>query len=124
MRALGKGISKGEITYVKPDHPLNGDGKWQTLTIIGLEMIFMDASGTEGASEMTTYIPLWTAELTYQGMHNVYTLRGAKVRDSQVDITRISFIETAPGGNAQNRDICYIYRDSTNKSQTNNRKPL
>ncbi|MCC4820305.1 MBL fold metallo-hydrolase, partial [Vibrio lentus] len=31
------------------------------------------------------YIPsmkaLWTGELTYQGMHNLYTLRGAKVRD-------------------------------------------
>jgi alkyl sulfatase BDS1-like metallo-beta-lactamase superfamily hydrolase len=85
--ALGKGISKGEITYVKPDHTLNGQGKWETLTIDGLEMVFMDASGTEAASEMITYIPsmkaLWTAELTYQGMHNVYTLRGAKVRDSQ-----------------------------------------
>ncbi|WP_299787583.1 alkyl sulfatase dimerization domain-containing protein [uncultured Shewanella sp.] len=85
--ALGKGISKGEITYVRPDYTLNGKGKWETLTIDGLEMIFMDASGTEAASEMITYIPsmkaLWTAELTYQGMHNIYTLRGAKVRDSQ-----------------------------------------
>ncbi|MCG9747168.1 alkyl sulfatase dimerization domain-containing protein [Shewanella sp. Isolate8] len=85
--ALGKGISKGEITFVKPDYTLNADAKWQTLTIDGLEMVFMDASGTEAASEMITYIPsmkaLWSAELTYQGMHNIYTLRGAKVRDAQ-----------------------------------------
>ncbi|MGS0726453.1 alkyl/aryl-sulfatase, partial [Shewanella sp. 0m-11] len=84
--ALGKGLSKGEITYVAPDYTLNGEGKWETLTIDGLEMVFMDASGTEAESEMITYIPsknaLWTAELTYQGMHNIYTLRGAKVRDS------------------------------------------
>ena len=84
--ALAKGLSQGEVTYVKPDYTLNSKGKWETLTIDGLEMIFMDASGTEASSEMITYIPsmkaLWTGELTYHGMHNIYTLRGAKVRDA------------------------------------------
>ncbi|WP_208380165.1 alkyl/aryl-sulfatase [Psychromonas algarum] len=84
--ALAKGISKGEITYVLPDYELNHQQEIETLVIDGLEMQFMDASGTEAASEMVTYIPsmktLWTGELTYQGMHNIYTLRGAKVRDS------------------------------------------
>jgi alkyl sulfatase BDS1-like metallo-beta-lactamase superfamily hydrolase len=84
--ALAKGLSKGEITYVKPDYELNQKDKWETLTVDGLEMVFMDASGTEAASEMVTYIPsmkaLWSGELTYDGMHNIYTLRGAKVRDA------------------------------------------
>ncbi|GLS90811.1 MBL fold metallo-hydrolase [Psychromonas marina] len=84
--ALGKGLSSGSITYVLPDYELNHNDEIETLVIDGLEMHFMDASGTEAASEMVTYIPslkaLWTAELTYQGMHNIYTLRGAKVRDS------------------------------------------
>lgn len=84
--ALAKGISYGEITYVKPDYELNHKGKIETLTINGVEMVFLDASGTEAPSEMVTYIPsmkaLWTGEVTYHGMHNVYTLRGAKVRDS------------------------------------------
>jgi alkyl sulfatase BDS1-like metallo-beta-lactamase superfamily hydrolase len=84
--ALAKGLSKGEITYVKPHHELNLEDEIEILTIDGLEMIFLDASGTEAPSEMVTYIPsmkaLWTGEVTYQGMHNVYTLRGAKVRDS------------------------------------------
>ena len=84
--ALGKGLSYGEITYVRPDHELNLKGEVENLTIDGLEMIFLDASGTEAPSEMVTYIPsmkaLWTGEVTYQGMHNIYTLRGAKVRDS------------------------------------------
>ncbi len=84
--ALAKGLATGEVTYVKPDYELNHEGKFETLTIDGVEMVFMDASGTEAPSEMVTYIPqwkaLWAAEVTYQGMHNVYTLRGAKVRDS------------------------------------------
>jgi len=84
--ALGKGLASGEITYVKPHYELNLEDEIETLTIDGLEMIFLDASGTEATSEMVTYIPsmkaLWTGEVTYQGMHNVYTLRGAKVRDS------------------------------------------
>ncbi|QUM77394.1 MBL fold metallo-hydrolase [Moritella sp. 24] len=83
--ALAKGLSQGSITYVQPDYELNHKGEFETLIIDGLEMIFMDASGTEAESEMVTYIPsiktLWTGELTYQGMHNLYTLRGAKVRD-------------------------------------------
>ena len=84
--ALAKGMSTGEITYVLPDYELNHNDEIETLVIDGLEMHFMDASGTEAASVMVTYIPsiktLWTGELTYQGMHNIYTLRGAKVRDS------------------------------------------
>tara|TARA_R110000850_G_scaffold67397_2_gene150107 strand:- start:18 stop:2009 length:1992 start_codon:yes stop_codon:yes gene_type:complete len=84
--ALAKGLSKGEITYVKPDYEINQQGPWETLVIDGLEMVFMDVSGTEAASEMVTYIPskkaLSSAELTYDGMHNIYTLRGAKVRDA------------------------------------------
>lgn len=83
--ALAKGLSTGAITYVLPDYELNHNEEIETLVIDGLEMQFMDASGTEAASEMVTYIPslkaLWTGELTYQGMHNLYTLRGAKVRD-------------------------------------------
>jgi len=84
--ALAKGLSTGTITYVLPDYELNHEQEIETLVIDGLEMQFMDASGTEAASEMVTYIPsmkaLWTGELTYQGMHNIYTLRGAKVRDA------------------------------------------
>jgi alkyl sulfatase BDS1-like metallo-beta-lactamase superfamily hydrolase len=84
--ALAKGLAAGEITYVNPHYQLNLENKVETLKVDGLEMIFLDASGTEAPSEMVTYIPslkaLWTGEVTYQGMHNIYTLRGAKVRDS------------------------------------------
>ena len=84
--ALSNGIAKGEITYVLPHHETNLKGKFETVVIDGLEVVFMDASGTEAVSEAVAYIPsmktIWAAEVTYKGMHNVYTLRGAKVRDA------------------------------------------
>ncbi|WP_062261153.1 alkyl/aryl-sulfatase [Endozoicomonas arenosclerae] len=90
---LGKAMStssseygKGEITYVEPDYSLNQKSKFETLTIDGVEMTFIDTAGTEAPAGMATYIPsrqaLWTGEMMYHGMHNIYTLRGAKVRDA------------------------------------------
>ncbi|KEQ16972.1 beta-lactamase [Endozoicomonas numazuensis] len=90
---LGKAMStssseygKGDITFVEPDYNLNKDSKFETLTIDGVEMIFIDTAGTEAPAGMATYIPskqaLWTGEMMYHGMHNIYTLRGAKVRDT------------------------------------------
>lgn len=90
---LGKGVStsspeygKGEVTYVTPGYTFNAEAKYEHFKVDGLEMIFMDTSGTEAPSGMVTYIPsmqaLWTGEMTYHGMHNIYTLRGAKVRDA------------------------------------------
>ncbi len=44
--------------------------------------------GAEAPAEIVLYVPeyrsLNTAELTYDGMHNIYTFRGAKVRDALV----------------------------------------
>lgn len=102
--ALGKGLSKGEITYVKPTYTLNANDALETLTIDGLEMVFLDVPGAEAPAEMVTYIPskkaLWTGELTYQGMHNIYTLRGAKVRDSLAWSKYLNEMVTLWGGEA------------------------
>ncbi|MGL6315736.1 alkyl/aryl-sulfatase [Vibrio sp. WXL103] len=84
--ALGKGLSDGTLTYVLPHHETNLDSTFETYTIDGLEMVFMDASGTEATSESVTYFPryksIWAAEVVYHGMHNLYTIRGAKARDA------------------------------------------
>ncbi|WP_372871456.1 alkyl/aryl-sulfatase [Shewanella sp.] len=85
--ALSNGIAKGEITYIVPHFETNAQGqKFEKINIDGLDIIFMDASGTEAPSEAVAYIPsmqaIWGAEVMYHGMHNVYTLRGAKVRDA------------------------------------------
>ena len=49
-------------------------------------MEFMMAPGTEAPSEMLMYLPqfkaLCSAEDATHTMHNLYTLRGAKVRDA------------------------------------------
>ncbi len=52
----------------------------------GLRMIFQNTPNTEAPREMNTYIPemkaLWMAENVTATLHNIYTLRGAQVRDS------------------------------------------
>ncbi len=103
--ALSKGISKGTYTYINPSYQLNLKNEIENLTIDGLEMVFLDASGTEAASEMVTYIPslkaLWAGEVIYQGMHNIYTLRGAKVRDALKWSKKINEMITLWGGDVE-----------------------
>ena len=52
----------------------------------GVRMIFQNTPGTEAPSEMNTYLPdkkaLWMAENVSNTIHNIYTLRGAQVRDA------------------------------------------
>ena len=52
----------------------------------GVRMIFQNTPGTEAPAEMNTYIPdkkaLWMAENVTNTVHNIYTLRGAQVRDA------------------------------------------
>lgn len=55
-------------------------------TIDGVRAIFQQTPGTESPAEMNTYFPdskaLWMAENCSGTMHNLYTLRGAEVRDA------------------------------------------
>ena len=55
------------------------------LVIDGVEMEFQMTPGTEAPAEMNTYFPqlkaLWMAENCTGTLHNLYTLRGAAVRD-------------------------------------------
>lgn len=80
---LGKALSKGERTLLAPTDTVPDNG---TLTIDGVDIEFQMAHGTEAESEMMMYFPgfkvLNTAEITSQHMHNVYTIRGAAVRDA------------------------------------------
>jgi alkyl sulfatase BDS1-like metallo-beta-lactamase superfamily hydrolase len=58
----------------------------QTLLIDGLEFVFQNAPHSEAPAELTFYLPKHRAfngaEVTSHTMHNLYTLRGAKVRDA------------------------------------------
>ncbi|HAS6218516.1 TPA: MBL fold metallo-hydrolase [Vibrio vulnificus] len=84
--ALGLGTSRGEITLVAPTQEIQPREK--ELTIDGLKFHAINMPGAEAPAEIVLYVPKYrslnTAELTYDGMHNIYTFRGAKVRDSLV----------------------------------------
>ncbi len=84
--ALGLGTSRGEVTLVAPTQEIQEREK--LITIDGLDFLAINMPGAEAPAEIVLYVPdyrsLNTAELTYDGMHNIYTFRGAKVRDSLV----------------------------------------
>ncbi|MEZ9233731.1 alkyl/aryl-sulfatase [Vibrio amylolyticus] len=108
--ALANGLSSGAITLVAPDvtFPSGEDQKFYATEIDGLEFVFMDTAGTEAPAGSAAFIPsmnaLWTGEMMYHGMHNIYTLRGAKVRDSLKWSKDINQMINAWGG-----DIEYLF---------------
>lgn len=81
---LGKGPAIGTIGILPPTEIIS---KTTTeLTIDGVKFIFQNAPGSEAPSELTFYLPdlktFCGAEVVSHNMHNLYTLRGAKVRDA------------------------------------------
>ena len=81
---LGKHPALGTHTIAAPTHIIDQTG--QTLEIDGVRMEFQYAPETEAPAELTVYFPdlqAWCgAELVSRTMHNLYTLRGAQVRDA------------------------------------------
>ena len=81
---LGKTNSTGTVTLIKPTIIISKTG--QKLTIDGVKMIFQYTPETEAPVEMNAYFPqfkaLWMAENVSATLHNIYTLRGAQVRDA------------------------------------------
>ncbi len=82
---LGKEPAKaGSIGILEPTHLIAETG--QTLVIDGVDIEFQFTPGSEAPAEFTFYLPkqkaFCGAELVSRNMHNVYTLRGAKVRNA------------------------------------------
>ena len=82
--ALGLAISDGSPGLIPPTDYVTKTG--EELTIDGVRVRFQMAHHTEAPSEMMFYFPdqkaLCVAEVANQLMHNVYTIRGAQVRDA------------------------------------------
>lgn len=82
---IGMGQSCGTTSYISPTDIITKTG--QKVTIDGVEMEFQLTPGTEAPAEMNTWFPekkaLWLAENCTGTLHNLYTLRGAQVRDGQ-----------------------------------------
>ena len=80
---IGLGQSKGICGLLAPTYEIASN---ETITIDGLEIQFQLTPGTEAPAEMNAWFPkyrgLWMAENCNGTMHNIYTLRGAQVRDA------------------------------------------
>ena len=82
--AIGKATASGTPGLLAPTQTIEAD--FETHTIDGVKMVFQNTPGTEAPAEMNTWFPdydaFWAAENITATIHNIYTLRGALVRDA------------------------------------------
>jgi alkyl sulfatase BDS1-like metallo-beta-lactamase superfamily hydrolase len=82
-QGLGQGVSAGSVGLIAPNRFVSD--AIEEIDVDGVRMIFQNTPNTEAPREMNTYIPdmkaLWMAENVIASLHNIYTLRGAPVRD-------------------------------------------
>lgn len=83
-QAIGKGVAAGSVGLIAPNVIITED--IEELTVDGVRMVFQNTPGTEAPAEMNTWFPelkaFWAAENIVGTIHNIYTLRGALVRDA------------------------------------------
>jgi alkyl sulfatase BDS1-like metallo-beta-lactamase superfamily hydrolase len=81
---LGKGPPRGTVGIPVPTQLVNHTG--QELELDGVRFVFQYAPESEAPAELTFYLPeqraFCGAEIVTHNLHNLYTLRGAKVRDA------------------------------------------
>lgn len=82
-QGLGQAVSSGTVGLIAPNRYV--EKAIEEFEVDGVTMIFQNTPNTEAPREMNTYIPgmkaLWMAENVIASLHNIYTLRGAPVRD-------------------------------------------
>lgn len=83
-QAIGKAVAAGSVGLIAPTVIISDD--IEELTVDGVRMVFQNTPGTEAPAEMNTWFPdlkaFWAAENIVATIHNIYTLRGALVRDA------------------------------------------
>jgi alkyl sulfatase BDS1-like metallo-beta-lactamase superfamily hydrolase len=97
---IAAGVGTGLSTLIRPSHTINTTG--EELVLDGVRFVFQLAQDTEAPAEMNFHLPelraLCMAETVSQQMHNLYTLRGAPVRDARawsacLDYARGRFVD-------------------------------
>ena len=82
--AIGKGLARGPLSLLAPTRLIEGEG--EDLVLDGVPFTFQNTPGTESPAEMNIWLPrqkaLLMAENVVGTLHNLYTLRGAEVRDA------------------------------------------
>ncbi len=83
---LGLGLSTGTITLIEPNISIEKNNIDKPMDLDGVGAVFQLTPGTEAPAEMNIYFPdyktLHIAENCTHTLHNILTLRGAKVRDA------------------------------------------
>jgi len=83
-QSIGKNTAAGNLGLIPPNVIIKDD--IEEMTVDGVKMVFQNTPGTEAPAEMNTYFPgmkaFWAAENITGTIHNIYTLRGALVRDA------------------------------------------
>ena len=81
---LGKTTSTGTLGLLEPTDLIGHDDT--SIVLDGIELQTMYTPDTEAPAEFVFHLPawraLWTAEVVTHVQHNLYTLRGAQVRDA------------------------------------------
>ncbi len=82
-QGLGTRVSAGSVGLIAPTRFVREP--IEEFEVDGVRMVFQNTPNTEAPREMNTWIPdlkaLWMAENVTATLHNIYTLRGAQVRD-------------------------------------------
>jgi len=83
-QAIGKNAANGSVGLIAPNRLITEN--IEEITLDGVKMVFQDVSDTEAPVEINTWFPqfkaLWSSEVVTGTIHNIYTLRGAAVRDA------------------------------------------
>lgn len=83
---LGKALARGSISLIPPNDVIKQASEKRTVD--GVEIEFHLVPGSEAPSEMVMYFPqfkmLNMAEDATHNMHNLYTIRGAEIRDGRL----------------------------------------
>jgi alkyl sulfatase BDS1-like metallo-beta-lactamase superfamily hydrolase len=128
-QAIGKNLAIGSVGLIAPNRFITED--FEALTLDGVQMVFHNTPDTEAPVEMNTWFPqfkaLWMAENVTGTIHNIYTVRGAQVRDAhnwakQINVALYKFGREAEvmfaahswprWGNARIQEVLRTQRDA------------
>ena len=83
-QSIGKNVANGNTGLIAPNVSISRD--FEDLTVDGVRMVFQNTPDTEAPAGMNTWFPdwkaFWAGENVTGTIHNIYTLRGAPVRNS------------------------------------------
>ena len=128
-QSIGKNVANGSTGLIPPNQIISKD--FEEVTLDGVKMVFQNTPDTEAPVEMNTYFPqfkaFWAAENITGTIHNIYTPRGAPVRNAlnwskQINVALYKFGQEAEvmfashswprWGNARIQEVMRVQRDT------------